>query len=193
MAHKLTLFFPDEFGDPVWAGNTYALEAPEGSTVGEWTIGRHPANHLTINNRHVSRRHAVVSYSYAQNRWAIGDLGSALGTFVNGKQLTPGDMETLKVGDKFYIGTPATRIHCVEDAQDTISPDEQGPSTIASTTPLATLPPAPPPQPRTYVDLAFVMAQWAISGQTPAGKVYRLLVAAAGVAFFILMLDWLTQ
>ncbi|MEA5447329.1 FHA domain-containing protein [Leptolyngbya sp. CCNP1308] len=186
---KLTLYFPDEFGDVLWRGETFALEAPKERGTVEWLLGRSPASDLTISIRTVSRKHAAIAYSYAANRWSISDLGSALGTYVNGQKLEE-KPHVIGIGDKFYLGTPEARIHCVEDAQDTISPDEQGPATVASTSPLATLPPPPaPPPPRTFADSAYLAAQWLISGSTVAGKFYRLIVLVAATAFVVVLID----
>lgn len=192
--HKLTLFFDPEFGDPVWAGIDYELTAP-GQPQGEWVLGRSPTAQITINMRTVSGKHAAISYSFANDSWLLSDLASENGTYLNGKRVEPPRRpQPIAIGDRIDLG-PRARIQVVENAQDTI-PDELelGPPTVASTTPIETPAPAPePPPPRTYADSAYVMAQWVISGQTPAGKVYRLIVAGAGVAFFILMIDWLAK
>lgn len=194
--HKLTLFFDPEFGDPVWAGIDYELTAP-GQPQGEWVLGRSPTAQITINMRTVSGKHAAISYSFANDSWLLSDLASENGTYLNGKRVEPPRRpQPIAIGDRIDLG-PRARIQVVENAQDTI-PDELelGPPTVASTTPIETPAPAPEPAPsapRTYADSAYVMAQWVISGQTPAGKVYRLIVAGAGVAFFILMIDWLTK
>lgn len=192
--HKLTLFFDPEFGDPVWAGIDYELTAP-GQPQGEWVLGRSPTAQITINMRTISGKHAAISYSFANDSWLLSDLASENGTYLNGKRVEPPRRpQPIAIGDRIDLG-PRARIQVVENAQDTI-PDELelGPPTVASTTPIETPAPEPaPPPPRTYADSAYVMAQWVISGQTPAGKVYRLIVAGAGVAFFILMIDWLTK
>lgn len=201
--HKLTLFFTPDFGDPVWAGIDYELVAP-GQPQGEWILGRSPLAQITINMRTISGKHAAISYSFANSSWLLSDLASENGTYLNGKRVEPPRTpQPLAIGDRIDLG-PRARIQVVENAQDTV-PDELelGPPTVASTTPIATLPevkPAPetdsepePAPPRTYADSAYVMAQWVISGQTPLGKVYRLMVAGAAVAGFILMLDWLSK
>jgi hypothetical protein len=61
-------------------------------------IGRQDDNHLVINDRRVSRRHAQVRSS--QTGHMIFDLGSAGGTWVNGQRvnqrvLAPGDLISL--------------------------------------------------------------------------------------------------
>jgi hypothetical protein len=188
---KLTLYYPTDFGDPLWSGETFALEAPKDSGTAEWVLGRSPACDLTIAVRTVSRRHAAIAYSYAADRWLIGDLGSFLGTWVNGQKLDD-KPQVLAIGDKFYLGTPEARIHCVEDAQDTISPDDQGPETIASTTPLPSYPPPPvlaPPPPRTYADAAYLAMNWVISPSSALGVAMRMVVLAVATLVAVLVFD----
>lgn len=196
--HKLTLHFTPEFGDTVWAGVDYELTAP-GQPQGEWILGRSPLAQITINMRTVSVKHAAISYSFANDSWLISDLKSENGTYLNGKKVEPPKTpQPIAIGDRIDLG-PRARIQVVENAQDTISDElELGPPTVASTTPLATLPTVPPsptvepvapPSIKTPWDSLYLGTQWVISGQTTAGKVYRLIVAGAGVAILILMLD----
>lgn len=61
-------------------------------------LGRREDNHIVINDRRVSRRHAQIRLS--DNRYAIFDLQSSGGTFVNGQRvhhspLRPGDVISL--------------------------------------------------------------------------------------------------
>ena len=50
------------------------------------TIGRAPGNNIILQDHQVSRHHAKISYN--AQRFAITDLASRNGTFVNGTQLT---------------------------------------------------------------------------------------------------------
>ena len=193
---KLTLYFDKQFPDPRWANTVFALEVP-GGAAGEFVLGRSPAANLTFDIKSVSIHHAAIAYSYARDKWSLSDLGSRNGTIIRGARIEPTKPEPLNIGDKFWLG-PDAKIHCVEDEQDTISPDEAGPSTIASTMPLATLPtvpPAPTPAPstpptsRTWADSLYLGAQWLVSGSTVAGKIYRLLVLALSITFAVVMLD----
>lgn len=189
---SLTLFFGQDFADENWRGLSYQLSVPGGKRGGEWLLGRAPISDLTINIRNVSRRHAVIGYSYASDRWSIQDLGSEGKTWVNGKALVPGDWHPLKIGDRVHLG--ANLINVVEDEQDTVTPpDEAGPPTIASTEPIdfrPPEPPAPPPPPaRTYADSVYYAAQWLFSGQTVAGRAYRVVMLAAATAFVVALID----
>lgn len=188
----------------MWAGLDYELAAP-GPPQGEWILGRSPTAQITINMRTISGKHAVIAYSFANDNWSISDLGSENGTYLNGKKVAPPRRpQPIAIGDRIDLG-PRARIQVVENAQDTIPEHELGPPTVASTTPIETQVPAqPPPAPaesaeapapasKTPWDSVYLGTQWVISGQTPAGKVYRLIVGGAAVAFFILMLDWLAN
>ena len=191
--HRLTLYFAPEFGDPIWAGLDYELTAPR-QERGEWVLGRSPTAQITLNLRTISAKHAVISYSYANDSWLLSDMESENGTYLNGKKVEPPRRpQAIQIGDRIDLG-PKARIQVVENAQDTV-PDELelGPPTIASTTPIDVTPappPAPPaPPPRTFADTAYYAAQWFFSGSTVLGKVYRVLLLAAGTAFVVALID----
>ncbi|GIV97503.1 MAG: hypothetical protein KatS3mg057_2160 [Herpetosiphonaceae bacterium] len=64
------------------------------------SIGRAPENHLVIDDKQASRRHALLRRE--DGRYVLEDAGSANGTFVNGQRiqrhlLAPGDV--IKIGD----------------------------------------------------------------------------------------------
>lgn len=65
---------------------------------GELTIGRNPGNDILIENAGVSRRHAVIKWT--GDRATVEDMGSANGTFVNGKKITTHDLHD---GDEVVI------------------------------------------------------------------------------------------
>lgn len=56
----------------------------------------------------VSRRHAILSYK--DGKYAVEDLGSANGTFVNGRQLEPSAVAPLRHGDEIMCGTLLLRV-----------------------------------------------------------------------------------
>ncbi len=65
-------------------------------------IGRHPDNHIIINDPRVSRNHAQLRAN--RGRYVIFDLGSTGGTFVNGYRIT---QHVLKPGDVISLaGVP---------------------------------------------------------------------------------------
>ena len=74
---------------------------------GQVRIGRDPScNDLVYpgNTPGISGRHCVVTLSGGQV--TLTDLGSSYGTFLaNGRKLTPNQPVTLRVGDKFSLGS----------------------------------------------------------------------------------------
>ncbi len=194
---RLTLFFDPDFGDPVWANLDYELSAPEQES-GEWVLGRIPTAQLTINMRTVSGKHAAISYSYANNAWFISDLGSENGTWLNGRRVQPPRKpQSIQIGDRIDLG-PKARIQVVENAQDTV-PEELGPPTIASTTPITTLPPdqpevvpaPPPPAPAsaTNADNINFALRWLATPTTWLGGIVRFVVAALVALVVVLIFD----
>ncbi len=67
------------------------------------TLGRHPANVLQLEDREVSKEHAVIEHTQGQFR--IKDLQSSNGTFVNGRRISE---FLLRDGDEIRLG--ATRL-----------------------------------------------------------------------------------
>ncbi|MFM2167952.1 MAG: hypothetical protein RIS79_2323 [Verrucomicrobiota bacterium] len=53
---------------------------------GTCSIGRHPANTLQLSSSEVSRRHSIIQAQGEAEFWIV-DLGSANGTYVNGRRL----------------------------------------------------------------------------------------------------------
>lgn len=78
---------------------TYAL--PDS---GEVTIGRSQSNGVYVDDRLVSRRHAVLSVAPGLT---IRDLGSSNGTRMHGELLAPNVARDLAVGDVVMVGTAA--------------------------------------------------------------------------------------
>lgn len=71
-------------------------------TGGAISIGRAPERGIVIDDTRVSRDHAVLTPG--RSGWTIADRGSANGTLVNGRPLTPGSTHRLTVGDAIGIG-----------------------------------------------------------------------------------------
>jgi adenylate cyclase len=85
-AHPIrTLALVDETSTiPAW------LEAPGGGQTpirGSCFLGRAASNHIVVNDDRASRRHAMVQAQSHGEFWLI-DLGSANGTYLNGRRLT---------------------------------------------------------------------------------------------------------
>jgi signal transduction histidine kinase len=63
-------------------------------------IGRDPANQIRLNDTEVSRRHARLEQ--AEGGYALRDVGSANGTFVNNQKVT--QPAPLQAGDRIQVG-----------------------------------------------------------------------------------------
>jgi hypothetical protein len=74
-------------------GEQFALEKPQ------TTIGRTPDCDIFLDDVTVSRRHAAVSQT--DSGWALEDLGSLNGTFLNRARIDKGPLES---GDEVQIG-----------------------------------------------------------------------------------------
>ena len=88
------------------AGKQFPLNNPD-ANIGRWDAdgGVFPDVDLDSDDPEakVSRRHARISLRDGQ--YAIEDLGSTNGTFVNrGHRLAPGDRQPLKDGDEIIVG-----------------------------------------------------------------------------------------
>jgi adenylate cyclase len=64
------------------------------------TIGRHPSNLVQLEDREVSKEHAVIDL--AEGAYRLRDLGSSNGTFVNGRRVVE---LRLRNGDEIRVGT----------------------------------------------------------------------------------------
>ena len=69
------------------------------------TIGRDPANSITINDAEISRRHARLTYQ--GGKYVLEDLGSTNGTFVNGIRVQ--GEQPLANGDSLRFGAVTMR------------------------------------------------------------------------------------
>ena len=80
-----------------------SLEGPAGTfalTPGEHVVGRQPDVSIYVQDRQVSRAHAVITVS--AGAVTIEDKASANGTFVNNERLSAA--RTLKAGDEVRFG-----------------------------------------------------------------------------------------
>ena len=80
-------------------------------------IGRNADNTITLNESNISRYHAQINKQ--GNRYAIKDLGSANGTYVNGTKLVPNSSQILVDGDEISIGNFQLKFHTkFKDTED---------------------------------------------------------------------------
>jgi pSer/pThr/pTyr-binding forkhead associated (FHA) protein len=105
-------------------------------TEESYTIGREPSNDIPINDSEISRKHARVSRQ--GDNYAVEDLGSTNGTFVNGQRLM--GPHTLKPGEIVSFGE---QISCTYEAISEVDAN----ATIISSKPAAPPPTAPSPTP----------------------------------------------
>jgi adenylate cyclase len=64
------------------------------------TIGRHPKNNIRLNDREISKEHAVIERD--NGRFTLRDLRSSNGTYVNARRVSEC---TLKDGDEISLGS----------------------------------------------------------------------------------------
>jgi hypothetical protein len=119
-------------------GKVFALEAQEIS------IGREPSNTIVVNDAQISRRHARMELRGPT--YAIQDLGSTNGTFVNGVRLSgmqdliPGDLVTL--GEGIVMAFEST-----SDMNATLLSSMPAPTAVPVHPPAPAPTPAVPPAP----------------------------------------------
>lgn len=82
-------------------------------------VGRDPRNDLVIEHPEVSRRHALITQ--VQEGWAIEDLESTNGTFVNGQPAV--EARLLAWGDTIDLGSAVTLTLQRAEAASTASQD----------------------------------------------------------------------
>jgi pSer/pThr/pTyr-binding forkhead associated (FHA) protein len=95
------------------------------------SIGRHGDNEIILPDSQVSRHHAEIVMQ--GGRWLIADLGSANGTYVNGKRLA--GTQVLNHGDLVRVGQTQFRVEIAAAiaAQDTLV--ERTPAVVAAPAP----------------------------------------------------------
>ncbi|MCB1030008.1 MAG: DUF3662 domain-containing protein [Acidimicrobiales bacterium] len=81
--------------------DTGACVALRGNSV---SIGRANGKDIVVNDKRVSRDHAVLQRQSAKSTWTIADNGSANGTVLNGSRLQAGRQAQVNVGDSLVIG-----------------------------------------------------------------------------------------
>lgn len=113
-------------------------------TLATIIIGREPINDVIFANPEVSRRHARLTRRPQENGYALEDLGSTNGTYVNGRRLDTAVL--LKDGDIIDLGETIRLIY--SSPQDTTTPALNSPIILpkASST-LVTAEQATPSQP----------------------------------------------
>ncbi|HHP7246309.1 MAG TPA: FHA domain-containing protein [Elainellaceae cyanobacterium] len=87
-----------------------ATNMPDGPDVqatdvaSSWLIGRSSTCAVTVLNRSVSRRHAVIGH-HSSIGFYVTDVGSSNGTWVNRRKLAPMERRSLQDGDLLQLGS----------------------------------------------------------------------------------------
>jgi hypothetical protein len=125
-------------------------------TSDQTTIGRSAGNELVLAEPEVSRRHARVVRR--ADGFAIEDIGSTNGTFVNGQRIT--HLTLLQDGDTIDLGD-TVRLRFLAPATPTIQPVAVAQPAAIEKPPVIQQPePQPKPQPADAV-FDVVVASWA--------------------------------
>lgn len=90
-------------------GNEHELELEAGQMPA--SIGRGSGCRVRISDPSVSRIHCSIALN-ERGELIITDLGSANGTFVNGKKIAPGQTQKLNSGDELRIGDVSLTLTC---------------------------------------------------------------------------------
>ncbi|MDP9150821.1 MAG: FHA domain-containing protein, partial [Myxococcota bacterium] len=80
----------------------------------EHVIGRGATCALRLSARHVSAQHALLRWT--GQRWALRDLASINGTFVDGSRMKTGDETLLSKGTRIAFGDVADEWELVDDS-----------------------------------------------------------------------------
>jgi hypothetical protein len=108
-------------------------------------VGKLASSHLRIDDETVSRMHAVIEVTGADEIHII-DLGSTRGTLVNGERISK---TRLQSGDEIMFGDSRVQVTFLEAQQALTPPPQAAPPRVAQKTSLGIAPPpggfAPPP------------------------------------------------
>jgi pSer/pThr/pTyr-binding forkhead associated (FHA) protein len=84
-------------------GTTYIVfQGKRVPLVGKIRLGRDQANDIVLEDKLVSRRHAVIQK--IEEEYFLQDLGSTNGTMVNGQRIPPHRYVRLSLSDTMLIG-----------------------------------------------------------------------------------------
>jgi hypothetical protein len=82
---------------------------------GKATIGRADNNTIVLSELRVSRHHAQIEWQDSQKNFIFFDMGSANGTFLNGKRLPPLTTNLIHDWDKIRIASTVFTVRFVDD------------------------------------------------------------------------------
>ncbi len=101
------------------------------SGAAETTIGRHPENHIPLNDAGMSRHHAMVTFG-GGGSVKVGDQGSHNGTFLNGQKVTSSGVparygDVVRCGTTLLLVVPDVKVYALWPDAATASPLMGGP------------------------------------------------------------------
>ena len=101
--------------------NLFLVRYPEApipvSITVKTTIGRSNLNSTVLMELRVSRFHAQIEWQEFLHYFILTDLGSANGTYLNGKKIRPRELHPLKDWDKIRIASTVFTSRFVDDPQ----------------------------------------------------------------------------
>ncbi len=83
--------------------------------TGKMTVGRADTNTLILTEPRISRFHAQIEYLESSQEYAVSDLGSSNGTYVNGRKLSPLNAKPLANWDKIRMASCVFTARFVDD------------------------------------------------------------------------------
>jgi len=100
-------------------GNLFLVRYPEKPVripeKGKISIGRAENNIIVLTELRASRKHAIIEWIQPQQTYAIIDLGSSNGTYLNGTKLATNHPRHLNDWDKIRIASAVFTVRIVDD------------------------------------------------------------------------------
>lgn len=102
----------------------------------ETSVGRDEVNHVRLESKTVSRRHALLASR--EDKWWVADTGSFNGTFLNERRVPPGVALQLRHGDRLRLGSEVVVFSAPAEAEDPdrTEPHEDLPASGVALSPL---------------------------------------------------------
>ena len=99
--------------------NLFLVRYPEEPVLvpekGKVTIGRADTNTIVLIEPRVSRFHSKIEYQYSSKTYAVSDLGSSNGTYVNGQKIYALAPRPVADGDKIRVASNVFSARFVDD------------------------------------------------------------------------------
>ena len=158
----------------------------EGPVTQRFVVGRGSDVQLALDDEQVSHHHAAF-YPAGDGAWALEDLGSSNGTFVNGYQLT--GPVYIDGGEEIRFGTCVCVATVTEAAPVAPAPAPAPPVAATAAAPVAAAPtPQPPTPPAPQAPVVFPPSRRS-RGEAPAwAKVLAVLLGIVAIGAAALMI-----